>query len=138
MRPFTRISHVFWISAAIALTGCQNRAPSLRMLDTRAGYNEPYDDEEVAIYERAHSHGGSFGRTLGPRIAKVYVYPHELPSQDYFLGGYIALVTRKDEVVFDSIETPSDDAIQDRLDESHAAPILRKRRKPAKPRGVKP
>lgn len=105
MLRFTRIllvSLTSGIAALLVLPGCStNRAPSLRMLDTRAAYNSPYDDEEVALYQRSRAQRNSLGRSVGPRIAKVYMYPHELPTQDYFWGGYISLVVRRDDVIFD-------------------------------------
>lgn len=104
-------SRVFWISFLAVVSGCASRAPSLRLLDTRAAYNSPYDDEEVAIYQRARLQGNSIGRAAGPRIVKVYVYAHELPSQDYFWGGYISLVVRRDEVIF---ESPSEEESSER------------------------
>jgi len=136
MRRSTRILRVFWISGLFvqmaALTACTNRAPSLRMLDTRAGYDSPYDDEEVALYEKARAHGEMIGRSFGPRIAKVYVYPHELPSRDYFWGGYISLVVRQDEVVFDPPEEAAADEAppSDKLSSTKAAPIRKKIRRP--------
>jgi hypothetical protein len=89
--------------------GCQNRAPTLRLLDSRAGYGTDRDDEEVALYQRARNHPDSLVRS-SPRIAKVYVYPHELPSRDYFWGAYVSLVVKSDEWVFEhpeeELETP--------------------------------
>jgi hypothetical protein len=97
----THILPVLLISLVLLLSACTNRAPSLRMLDTRAGYNAPIDDEEVAIYEKARAKGELFGRYMGPSFAKVYVYPHELPSRDYFLGGYVVLKIHDEEFTFD-------------------------------------
>jgi hypothetical protein len=118
MLRFIRISQIYSISFFLMFSSCTNRAPSLRMLDTRAGYENGYDDEEVAIYQRAHAHGNAFARSLGPRIAKVYVYPHELPTQDYFWGGYISLLVAKDDVIYDE---PNEDSA---VDESNSAPKL--------------
>jgi hypothetical protein len=102
MRRFTRILLVLLNSLSpFILVACANRAPSLRMLDTRAAYNAPFDDDEVGLYQKSRSQGDSLGRSSGPRIVKVYLYPHELPTQDYFWGGYVSLIVRKDEVLFD-------------------------------------
>jgi hypothetical protein len=90
--------------ALATLTGCQNRAPSLRMLDTRAAYNADVDDEEVALYQRARHHPESIAQQGSSRIAKVFIYPHELPSRDYFWGGYVSMVVTKDEWVFEAPE----------------------------------
>ena len=155
MRRFIRISHVYWtrwwisgwICAALSMSGCMSRAPSLRMLDTRAGYDQGLDDEEVALYQRGKRSGGSFARPGGPRIAKVYLYPHELPSRDYFWGGYVSLVVAKDELVFEdpragesNAETPEVPKVYDAIESKKSAPIRRpvskKYRKPGKPEGA--
>jgi hypothetical protein len=109
MLQFIRTSQSSWtslvfIALALSAGGCQNRAPSLRMLDTRAAYNADAEDEEVALYQRARHHQESLARRGGPRIAKVYLYPHELPSRDYFWGGYVSLVVASDEVTFENPE----------------------------------
>ena len=123
MRRFTRFLPVLWISATIVATGCTNRAPSLRMLDTRAGYNNPYDDEEVAIYQRARAEGDTIGRPIGPRVAYAWVYPHDLPSQDRFMGGYVALIIHRDEVVFDNPDSESPD-LSDETPKKKSAPKI--------------
>jgi hypothetical protein len=104
MRLFTRILPIFWISGVLALSACTNRAPSLRLLDTRAAYGSPYDEEEVAIYKKSKAHADAIGLAAGPRVATVYVFPHDLPSQDRFWGCYISVVIRRDEVVFENPE----------------------------------
>lgn len=108
----TRILPALLISALTVMSACTNRAPSLRMLDTRAGYDSGMDDAEVAIYQRNRAKQNSAFRTLGPRIAKVYVFPHELPSEDYFWGGYISLIIHRDEVIYDNPESQADDDAQ--------------------------
>lgn len=54
-----------------------------------------------------------------PRVAKVYVFPHELPTKDYFWGGYISLIVTEDHWVF---ETPEETERED----EHAKPAIRK------------
>lgn len=102
-----RISHGFWSSAVVctwlllAASGCMNRAPSIRMLDSRAGYGEAPDDEEVALYQRGKHAQDALLRRASPRVAKVYVFPHELPTRDYFWGGYVSLLVAQDQWVFE-------------------------------------
>ena len=104
-----RISHGFWNSAyaliifalVVLANGCTNRAPSLRMLDSRAAYGDAPDDEEVALYQRGKHSQDSILRRSAPRVAKVYVFPHELPSRDYFWGGYISLLVSQDQWVME-------------------------------------
>jgi len=106
MRLSFPILHVSLISFCLfsgsaALVGCQNRAPSLRMLDARSGYGAGPDDEEVALYQKGRQNSQSLVRKSAPRVARVYIYPHELPTKDYFWGGYVSLVVSPDEWIFD-------------------------------------
>jgi hypothetical protein len=102
MRPSILISPALWISVSlVTFVGCQNRAPSLRMLDARSGYSAGLDDEEVALYQKGHQNSKSLARKSAPRVARVYIYPHELPSKDYFWGGYVSLVVSPDEWIFE-------------------------------------
>lgn len=89
----------------LSLAACQNRAPSLRMLDARSGYADGPDDEEVALYQKGRASHRSLVRKSAPRVARVYLYPHELPSKDYFWGGYISLVVSPDEWLVPESET---------------------------------
>jgi hypothetical protein len=135
MLRFTRILRNSWtnlvlLAFTLAAAGCQNRAPSLRMLDSRAAYNTDAEDEEVGLYQRARHHPDSLVRRAAPRIAKVYLYPHELPSRDYFWGGYVSLVVAADEWVFENPDSQSATAAAVR--ETHRS----KRRTQAKPRIV--
>lgn len=95
-----------WLILAFVLTivlggGCVNRAPYVRMLDTRAGYSDAPDDEEVALYQRGRHAQDSVLQRAAPRVAKVYIFPHELPTRDYFWGGYVSLLIAQDQWVLD-------------------------------------
>lgn len=78
--------------------GCTNRAPSLRMLDTRAEYENPR-----AVHELVMKEGGLEGfrnhplptRTR-PKVAAIWVHPHEMASRDYFWGGWMSCVIEED------------------------------------------
>lgn len=103
-----RISRGLWSSTIIALWllsvlagGCVNRAPYIRMLDNRAGYGEAPDDEEVALYQRGRNTHESALQRSAPRVARVYIFPHELPTRDYFWGGYVSLLVAQDQWVID-------------------------------------
>jgi hypothetical protein len=74
------------------------------MLDTRAGYDADLEDEEVALYHRARRQQDSLALRSGPRVARVYIYPHELPTRDYFWGGYVSLVVSGEEWTFENPE----------------------------------
>lgn len=114
MRPFIRISLALMTNLALLFaTGCQNRAPSLRMLDARSGYGAGPDDEEVALYQRGRQSTESLVRKSAPRVARVYIYPHELPSKDYFWGGYVSVVVSPDEWILDRSNGSSKTAEED-------------------------
>lgn len=105
MRPSSLILPASLISLCLfSFIGCQNRAPSLRMLDARSGYSAGQDEEEVALYQRGHQNSQSLARKSAPRVARVYIYPHELPTKDYFWGGYVSLVVSPDEWIFENPE----------------------------------
>lgn len=93
------------LALSILSTGCGiNRAASLKMLEQRADY----DSAENWSPERAQpsldlKEGGVEGfrqapvpvRTR-PKVAAIWIHPHETPSHDYFWGGWISIVTETD------------------------------------------
>jgi hypothetical protein len=90
MNQFIHILLIFFISSG--LTSCAlNRAKSENMLEKRAGY----EGKKVEI-----KCNGAFTAVQKPaKRVKVYVYPHELPKGDYFLGGYIFAEIEKEKVI---------------------------------------
>jgi len=71
---------------SILLSSCASRAPSLRMLDKRSNY-EMDSKEFVYVYDQLAREKA--------REVKIYIYPNEMPSGDYFQGGYLrALIER--------------------------------------------
>lgn len=62
------------------------RAPSLNMLEVRADYDgkAQLDDALGAADELPLEPNRS-----EPRIADIWIHPHELPTGDYFRGGWI-------------------------------------------------
>jgi hypothetical protein len=98
MHPFTRTLPALLISfSVLGLGGCQNRAPSLRMLEERSAYGSGVDEEEVGLYQRGRPNSFTSARKSAPRVARAYIYPHELPSKDFFWGGWVSLVISPDE-----------------------------------------
>lgn len=109
MRLSIRILLVSLTNAVLVFAvGCQNRAPSLRMLDARSGYNSSLEDEEVALYQKGRESTDTLVRKSAPRIARVYIYPHELPTKDYFWGGYVSVVVSADEWITEGPKSSSD------------------------------
>lgn len=115
MHPSTLTSPVSWTKTWLLVgliglcgQGCASRAPSLRVLDTRAGYGNELDDEEVALYERSRRSQDSVLRQGGRRVATAYIYPHELPTRDYFWGAYVSLLIGETEIAFENPDDTDD------------------------------
>jgi len=71
---------------SIMLSSCASRAPSLRMLDKRSNYE--MDSKEFVYIDDELSRDKA-------REVKIYIYPNEMPSGDYFQGGYLRAVIEK-------------------------------------------
>lgn len=90
MSQYTLISLIFLNS--MFLTSCAiNRAKSSQMLEQRANYKQNPKKAELS--------GGVVPIQTPAKRTKVYIYPHELPSGDYFLGGYIFAEIEKEKVI---------------------------------------
>lgn len=92
-----------WISL-FCISGCMNRAQSFRMLDKRAEYEDL--DNPKSLSDPALSEGGIEGYRNGPvpvrtrpKIASIWIHPHEMASHDYFWGGWMSVVTEPDQWV---------------------------------------
>lgn len=103
MKRVTRTLAVSAISAlVIATAGCSmNRAASLRMLDERAGYDSPEPPADTSLKEEGVD---GFRNALvpvrsKPKVAAIWVHPHETASHDYFWGGWMSVVVEQDQWV---------------------------------------
>lgn len=107
----TRCSQFLLVSliSLIAFPACTNRAPSLRMLDTRAGYDAGLGDDDVSLYQGRQRGDETLVRKSAPRAVKVWIYPHELPSKDWFMGGYVRMEVTQEQWVFDSMDSEDED-----------------------------
>ncbi len=70
-----------------------NRAPSERMLDARAGYDEGKDKPLDVTF--APSDDKVVPKRSAPVIADIWVHPNELATSDYFLGGWIRSIVKE-------------------------------------------
>ncbi len=99
MKGSIPISVAFWISA-LTLTGCMSRAPSLRMLDERADYQDPRASSQDLRLREAGVEGFRSGpvpvRTR-PKVAAIWIHPHEMANHDYFWGGWMSIVVEADQ-----------------------------------------
>lgn len=89
-------------------TGCSmNRADSLKMLDRRAEYEEPTNS--ISVSEPGLKEAGLEGfssrpvpvRTR-PKVASIWIHPHEMASHDYFWGGWMSVVVEADQWLLSS------------------------------------
>ena len=70
---------------ALFLSSCMNRAPAIRMLDQRAQYQDSAKAAKSLEVIKTK-----------PQVRKIWIYPFELESGDYFWGGFISIVTEQD------------------------------------------
>lgn len=88
---FTHILLIY--STSIALSSCAiNRAKGHKMLEIRADYSQ----KVLSL----NKNGAAVTPIQTPaKRSRVYVYPHQLPNGDYFLGGYIFAEIEKEKVI---------------------------------------
>ena len=104
MKASIRILVGLWISLPL-VSGCSmNRADSLRMLDRRAEYEEPTIQETLP--PPGLKQGGVQGFSNAPvpvrtrpKVASIWIHPHEMASHDYFWGGWMSVVVEPDQWV---------------------------------------
>lgn len=75
------------------LSACSTtRAPSLNMLEKRADYEgSNYMGEVVSEFEPSVL----VPNRTSPRVADIWIHPHEMPTGDYFRGGWIRTLVSK-------------------------------------------
>lgn len=99
----TRIFLALWTS--LLVSGCAiNRAPSLNMLEQTADYD--------ASKQTSESLGELKGPLLTPyrtepQMTDILIHPHEMPTGDYFLGGWIRVVVAHPKWELDGSEMPT-------------------------------
>ncbi len=98
MKKMSRLLAACLISGA---SGCLHRADSLRMLDERADYA----GKELRVAQELKLGGGQalHEETNGkpsrstPKVAHIWIFPHETPTKEYFWGGWISMVIEGDQ-----------------------------------------
>lgn len=70
---------------ALCLSSCMNRAPATLMLEKRANYQDTAKAAKSLDIIKTK-----------PEVRKIWVYPFEMESGDYFWGGFISIVTEQD------------------------------------------
>ena len=93
----------------LGISGCLHRAPSLKMLEKRSDYKSELEsqgqlklggdgvitelDEEMPVRSK-------------PKIAHIWIYPHETKGREYFWGGWISVVVEGDKWEFEKMTRP--------------------------------
>jgi len=87
---FTKLNILIVCLTSVILCSCAHNSPKIEVLDEKANYGA----DNVPPLELMSQSGlhGSVPRRSGSKEKLCWYHPHELPSQDYFLGGWIKLV----------------------------------------------
>ena len=101
MIQFQRFRFIF--ALALTAVGCASRAPSLRMLDSRADYDAAVPDSTPVPAVREAGIDGfrksPVSTRTRPKVAAVWIHPHETATRDYFWGGWLSVVVEPDQWV---------------------------------------
>lgn len=103
MKVSLRTLVVLASSLLVSACGSMNRADSQRMLDARAAYDS---GPSSVTNNLSLKEGGVDGfrdspvpvRTR-PKVAPIWIHPHETATRDYFWGGWISVVVESDQWV---------------------------------------
>ncbi len=78
-----------------------SRAPSLRMLDKRAEYDDPGETQNLLMKEAGLEgfRNNPVPVRSRPKVAAIWIHPHETASHDYFWGGWMSVVVESDQWV---------------------------------------
>ncbi len=68
-------------------TGCAHTSPGMKILEERANYQEM---KNVQISDKKYS------ARSGSQVKMAWLYPHEMPTGDYFGGAWLHLVVKED------------------------------------------
>ncbi len=71
----------------LLFVGCASTSPGMKILEERANYSEVKKTEEVK--RKSFSRSGSL-------VKKAWLFPHEMPTGDYFGGAWLHLVVTEE------------------------------------------
>lgn len=84
------MKYLLFFPGLLLITSCAtNRAPSLNILEKRADY-----DGSRRLEDSVSNLDNPFfvpNRTE-PKVADIWIHPHEMPTGDYFRGGWIRTI----------------------------------------------
>jgi hypothetical protein len=91
---------IIFLTNVLVLGGCMHNAPSENMLEKRAAYEEKEATElrdlKLADNGSIQEMGGGIPARTMPRVAHVWIFPHETPAKEYFWGGWLSVVVEGD------------------------------------------
>ena len=96
------LTSVASLISILLISGCAiNRAESLRMLDTRADYDDPKTIQDLKMREAGIEglRDSPIPVRSRPKVAAIWIHPHEMASHDYFWGGWMSVVVESDQWV---------------------------------------
>ncbi len=88
----TRIYQLFLISSILLLTSCASSTPSINLLEVLGDYNGEVDAKLAANNLSPPQFGPKRTET---RVSDIWVHPHEMPTGDYFQGGWIRVIVQE-------------------------------------------
>ena len=93
MQKFILILAVLLIS--LNFGGCSHTSPGMKILEERANYSEM---KKITKSEKKYS------ARSGSQVKKAWLYPHEMPTGDYFGGAWLHLVVTEDRNVKELVQ----------------------------------
>lgn len=103
MKVRLRILAVLASSFIVVGCGSLNRADSQRMLDARAAYDGGPGSlgDNVSVKEAGVEgfRNSPVPVRTRPKVAPIWIFPHETATRDYFWGGWISVVVESDQWV---------------------------------------
>ena len=92
------------IILVLFLAACSTtRAPSLNMLEKRADYNGKHQvNEVISEFEPSIL----IPNRTSAKVADIWIHPHEMPTGDYFRGGWIRTLISKSKWQMERMDAP--------------------------------
>lgn len=76
------LSTIFFLALLSSnLIGCASKDKNRRLLSERAKYEKEMEGLDMSLNVKRKA----------ARVSKVWVFPHDLPTGDYFLGSWVML-----------------------------------------------
>lgn len=98
-----KLTLFLFTSLSIFLASCSTmRAPSINMLETRADYNGELKADAVLEGQAPLL----VPNRTRAKVTDIWVHPHEMPTGDYFRGGWIRTLISRSQWEMERIKAP--------------------------------